>query len=176
MRKLALTLFLALLLPAAGHAATQGAKLILQHVPQAEKVGEGRMTYLWWDVYDAALYASNGKITDKGGLALSLSYLRPLKGADIARTSRDEMARLLGGAVDQPTLQAWYKQMLNIFPNVKAGDNITGIRTPKQVTIFLLNGRELGRINDKQFTAGFFDIWLDPRTRAPELRAQLLAE
>ena len=34
--------------------------------------------------------------------------------------------------------------------------------------------RKLGQIDDESFADAFFGIWLDPATRAPDLRARLL--
>ena len=46
-------------------------------VPNAQKVGEGRLTYLFWDVYDATLYAPAGAWDNDKPFALQLSYCIP---------------------------------------------------------------------------------------------------
>ena len=52
--------------------------LLNQHIPQPEKVGEGSLTYLFWHVYDATLYASEGQWQPEEPHALSLTYQRSL--------------------------------------------------------------------------------------------------
>jgi hypothetical protein len=39
---------------------------------------------------------------------------------------------------------------------------------------FFLNGRLIGETTDAAFSEAFFKIWLDPKTRRPELRSALL--
>ena len=50
-----------------------------EYVPEAQLVGEARMTYLFWKVYDARLYAPEGKWQPTQPFALELKYLRKLK-------------------------------------------------------------------------------------------------
>jgi hypothetical protein len=66
--------------------------------------------------------------------------------------------------------------MRALFPDVAAGDTLTGVHLPERGARFFHNGRLLGEIRDPQFSRAFFAIWLDPRTREPSLRAALLGE
>lgn len=142
------------------------------NVPQAQPVGEGRLTWMFWDVYDVTLYAPQGQFEASQPFALSLTYLRDIEGRDIADTSAEEMRRL--GMKDEVKLATWHSQMRQIFPNVSEGKNITGVYKPNGVSIFYANGVETGRINDPEFGRYFFDIWLSAATQKPTLRAQLL--
>ena len=63
--------------------------------------------------------------------------------------------------------------MSQIFPDVKPGDQITGVYKPGGA-VFLYNNRQVGEIRDPEFARFFFAIWLDPRTSAPGLRQSLL--
>lgn len=145
---------------------------ISAYIPGAKTVGQGRMTFLMWDVYDATLYAQHGTWREGEPLALTLSYLRDLDGEAIARRSIEEMRKQ--GFSDEIRLAAWFGEMKRIFPDVTAGVALTGVLTPKGVTIFFRDGAEIGRIVDPDFGRAFFNIWLSQRTSAPELRAQLL--
>jgi len=42
--------------------------------------------------------------------------------------------------------------------------------------MFYNQHRLLGAIDDPVFARAFFSIWLDPRTREPQLRARLLGQ
>ena len=66
-------------------------KRITSYVPSAQKVGEGRLTYLFWDVYDATLYAPEGSWKEGKPFALKLSYLRAIEGKQIADRSAEEI-------------------------------------------------------------------------------------
>jgi hypothetical protein len=145
---------------------------ITTQVPDAQPVGEGRLTFMFWDVYDATLFAPQGEFEEKQPFALSLTYLRELKGNKIADRSAEEIRKL--GFSDEVRLATWHSQMRNIFPDVSEGVRLTGLYNAKGESIFYKNGVEVGRIKDPEFSRYFFDIWLDQKTSQPELRAALL--
>lgn len=147
---------------------------ISSYIPSAKTVGQGRMTFLMWDVYDATLYAQDGTWREGEPLALTLNYLRNLNGTDIARRSIEEMRGQ--GFRDEIKLAAWFGQMQKIFPDVTAGVSLTGVMAADGTTVFFRDDVEIGRINDPDFGRAFFNIWLSQRTSAPELRAQLLGQ
>jgi hypothetical protein len=66
--------------------------------------------------------------------------------------------------------------MRALFPDVKAGDRITGVHLPGTGAQFWSNGRRLGEIRDSTFAKLFFGIWLAPQTSEPQLRQALLAK
>ncbi len=143
-----------------------------KQVPNAQKVGEARLTYMLWNVYDASLYAPKGKWNAQKTYALSLDYLRKLNGKAIAERSVEEMRKQ--GYKNEIKLAAWFSQMKNIFPNVKNKTNITGVYYPNSKTIFYKNGKKIGEVNDDEFGKRFFGIWLNKETSEPALRKQLL--
>ena len=145
---------------------------IRTYVPSAKKVGEGRLTYLFWDVYDATLYAPKGSWQEGKPFALQLSYLREIEGKKIADRSVEEMRNQ--GIKDEVKLATWHAQMRNIFPDVDEGVRLTGVYTEKGEAVFYKGDREVGRINDPEFSKAFFDIWLNEKTSAPDLRRKLL--
>ena len=104
-------------------------------VPSASLVGEGRMKFLGFNVFDAQLYAPNGVYSSSNPFALRLTYLRNFKGKAIAEKSAEEMAKQ---GVSKAQLDGWTKQMAAIFPNVSSGQSITGVRTtPSGSSVFL---------------------------------------
>ena len=72
-----------------------------------QKVGDYSFSYLFWDVYDIALYKK-----DKD-LALSLEYKRVLKGEDISQRSIEEIQQL--GFKDKRYLQKWRHRWIKFF-------------------------------------------------------------
>lgn len=143
-------------------------------VPNAEMVGEGRLRVFMLDVYDAQLYAPKGDLNNEEPLALRLSYLRDIPGKKIADRSLDEMRDQDRWSAEQ--LEAWHEKMLNVFPDVKKGDELTGVLTKNNQTVFLMGGQEIARIEDSNFGTAFFNIWLSEKTGAPTLRKKLLGQ
>ncbi|WP_428523776.1 chalcone isomerase family protein [Roseibium sp.] len=140
-------------------------------VPSASLVGEGRMKFLGFNVFDAELFAPNGVYSSTNPFALRLTYLRNFKGKAIAEKSAEEMAKQ---GVSKAQLDGWTKQMTAIFPNVSSGQSVTGVRTASGSSRFYFGNKEIGTIADPAFTRHFFDIWLGNKTQNPRLRAKLV--
>ena len=137
-------------------------------------VGEARMRVMFWNVYDARLFAPQGDWSAQKPFALSLTYLRKFRGDRIARRSIVEIRGQ--GFDDEQTLARWQTQLTAILPDVEAQDEIVGVADEQGHTRFFLDGEPIGDIPDPRFTRAFFAIWLDERTSEPELRAQLLGD
>jgi len=140
----------------------------------AELVGEGRLRIMVWDIYDARLWSKNGVYDVKLPFLLELSYLRPIKGHEIADKSAEEIRRQ--GLKDEIKIAAWHRQLRRIMPNVEKGVTLSGFANAEKHTVFFRDGVEIGRIEDPDFTKYFFDIWLGPQTSHPRLRAQLTGQ
>ncbi|HSQ73412.1 MAG TPA: chalcone isomerase family protein, partial [Rubrivivax sp.] len=76
--------------------------------------------------------------------------------------------------IDADTGANWLAEMTRIFPDVNAGDRITGFHRPGTGARFFVNGRLRGEVLDADFARLFFGIWLSPRTSEPALREALL--
>ena len=160
--------------PASAQANTAAASLANALQNQA-LVGSARLRVWGFDVYDARLFAGPGFETARFAeqpLALELSYLRNLKGADIAARSLDEMRNLEPIAPAQA--DAWLASLRGLFPDVKKGDRITGVHQPGRGAVFYLNDQRLGELADPRFSRLFFGIWLSPNTSQPAMRETLL--
>ncbi|MFN7570438.1 MAG: chalcone isomerase family protein [Betaproteobacteria bacterium] len=148
---------------------------VRKYVADARVAGQGRLTWLGFHVYDAALYAPAG-FTAAGSAAspfvLELTYARKLSGKSIAERSRDEIERLGYGTPEQRA--RWFAQMAALFPDVEKGKRLAGVNVPGGGARFYLDGRFLGTIDAPAFAQAFFAIWFDERTAAPQLRASLL--
>lgn len=149
-------------------------EIVVQQIPNASKVGEGRLSIVFWDVYDATLYAPYGKWNPEKPHALSIRYFREIDGAAIAERSIVEIRKQ--GFSDEKLLADWHKQMLGIFPNVSDGTELTALFTSQKTTDFYHNGKRIGSINAPLFSKHFFDIWLSEKTSEPELRKALLGQ
>jgi hypothetical protein len=139
---------------------------------EMQRVGAATLRWFGLRVYDAELRAPARPVTFSSPFALSLRYARALKGRAIAERSLKEITTLGFGSPAQRA--SWTAAMQALFPDVAEGDRLTGEHLPGRGARFFHNGRLLGEIDDPQFSHAFFSIWLDPRTREPALRAELL--
>ncbi len=153
---------------------SQAASVIDKYVPDAELVATARLRVLLFDIYDAHFYTVGGNPKVQAPFALKLSYLRNLDGEKIADRSAEEIRHQQ--RVDEVTLAGWHTQMRGIFPDVKKGDDITGIRKANAECVFYKNDTYIGQVNDPQFCQMFFDIWFGEKTTAPALRKKLLSK
>lgn len=135
-------------------------------------VGQGRLSVLFWDIYDIKLYTDSGRYDPDARVRLELNYLRPVKGHDIAEASIDQIADQ--GVTDEQVLTQWRTDLMALFPDVAVGDQLVGIHDPASGSTYYLNDNFLGTIADVQLSRRFFDIWLADTTSQPELRQQLL--
>lgn len=135
--------------------------------------GSGEMRWFGFAIYNARLWRSGEQWQSDAPYALELTYRRTISAQQLVSTSIDEISRL--GEKDERRLQQWQSALEKVFPAVREGDVIIGLHEPGRGARFFFNGAATGRLDDVRLAAAFFAIWLDPRTRAPELRQQLLA-
>lgn len=141
-------------------------------VPNAAVVGRGVLTYAFWDVYEATLYAPQGQFDTTKPFALSIKYFRALKGKKIADRSVQEMRQL--GFHDEVRLATWNTQMKKIFPDVYPDTILSAVYLPGKQTNFYQDKTFIGTIKGDDFGQLFFGIWLNEKTSEPQLRELLL--
>ena len=140
----------------------------------ARRQGQGRFRWFGLTIYDAELLTAQPLRDDQWPqqtFALRLTYARTLRGAEIAKSSLQEMEKL--GVVPAAQRDAWLQRMTALFPDVNPGDAITGVNLPNRGIRFWRTDRPLGTVDDPTFARAFFSIWLDPKTTAPDLRKSL---
>ena len=147
---------------------------LVADLPGARWRGTGVMRFFGLHIYDLRLWSPAPLVGDGASqpLALELVYARKLAGEKIASRSLDEMRRI--GPFGEVQGASWLSAMTQLFPDVQAGDRLTGVQSPDQAARFFFNGQRRGEVLDADFARLFFGIWLSPRTSEPKLRAQLL--
>jgi hypothetical protein len=164
--------------PAAASAASADAPTpahVRKYLADVRLAGTGRLTWFGFHVYDAALFVPPGFALANASaqpFVLELTYARRLDGKAIAEASRDEIERL-GFGTEAQRLR-WHERMLHLFPDVEKGRRLAGVNVPGRGARFYFDGQFVGSIDDADFARAFFAIWLDERTRAPQLRENLL--
>lgn len=131
-------------------------------------------------VYEAQLWAPpqfDGERFIQQPFALALHYKRSVEGKLIAEISLAEMRRLSQSMGVSMPANGWLEQMIHAFPNVRAGDCLTGIhqfQNGTSKTIFYFNDQLTQVIEGAAFAQLFFSIWLHKKTSDSHLRQQLL--
>jgi hypothetical protein len=139
---------------------------------QWQPLGQGEMRWLGFSLYQARLWVAGDRFVATEPFALALTYSRDIGRDRLVETTIAEMRRL--GWQDNGRLARWQEDLQRLFPEVRAGDSLIGVHLPGQGVRFFHGARLAGEIADTDFARAFFAIWLDPRTRAPELRERLL--
>lgn len=143
-------------------------------LPGAQIIGVGEFRVFGFGVYNARLWSATRPLAPDQPFALELIYQRSISRDDLVQASVDEIKRLSGASVSAEQLDRWRGQMQQSFVDVHAGTRITGVYVPEEGARFFVGQHQQHEVRDPQFAKAFFDIWLDPRTRNPELRQQLL--
>lgn len=139
--------------------------------PEATLVGSGSLK--WWGlkVYDASLYAPQGRYNPDTSYALSIQYRMDFNAADLARKSIEEISRIHG---EQTDVDRDYEILKSVFADVSEGDVLVGVHVPGQKADFYHNDRFTGQILDSDLADKFFSVWLSGQTSEPELRMALI--
>lgn len=161
-----LTLLLALPLAVAAEAATWR-----QAVAELKVSGSGRMTFFGLTIYDATLWTASGRWKAGELHALELVYARTISREQLVKSSIEEMQRT---GTSREQAEAWADDMRRVFADVRPGDRLVGVFHPERGAAFYSDRGLTGEINDPAFARAFAAIWLDPRTREPDLRRKLL--
>ena len=139
--------------------------------------GQKRFRWFAFLVYDIRLWLSPGATPQalyNAPFALELDYARSLKGEAIAQRSIEEMSNL--DAISPSEQADWLALMTRAFPDVAAGDRLTGVWRPDGTVQFFFNGKETASVQDARFGRLFFGIWLSEKTSEPTMRAALLGQ
>ena len=148
---------------------------VASELPASRLQGAGRLTWFSLSVYDARLWAGerfSAAQFEREPLALEIQYARALEGKQIAERSLAEMQRF--GTTSEADAARWLASMTQLFPDVAAGDRITGVHRPGEAARFYFNGKLRGEVREADFARRFFGIWLSPQTSEPKLRLALL--
>jgi len=145
------------------------------------EVGSGEMRWFGMEIYDARLLNSGAPfigVNDAAPLALEITYRKNISGERLVRTTEREWERLAEElALPEPArVKNWLAEMNQIWPDVAPGDFIIALVASDGQTHFHGTKGHLGTVSDPEFGPAFLSIWLHPKTRAADLRAQLLGE
>ncbi|MEZ5824070.1 MAG: hypothetical protein R3C97_04825 [Geminicoccaceae bacterium] len=141
-------------------------------LPGAGLVGHGRFTYLFWDVYDATLFAPGGLYDPNAPHLLALTYLRDLDGDEIVERSFEEMRRQ--GPIQPADEKIWRDRLDAAIDDVSEGVTLACLREKDGTSRFFRDAIETVEVSDPELTRRFLGIWLADTTSAPDLRRELV--
>ena len=174
MRNLLLALFLLSLFSfSQAHAESKPQELnpvIKAHHPY----GKAALKRLIFYAYDAQLWTDAAHWSYQSPFALSLIYHMSFSSKELVDKSVEEMDGL--HKISKKQKQIYISYLQKAFRNVKDGDHITAIYTPKTSIAFYYNGALTASIASPTFARAFLDIWLSEKTSEPHLRKKLLGE
>lgn len=137
-----------------------------------QMVGEARLEFMIWPIYDSRLYSIDGNYQEgQLPLRLEIQYLRDVDAEDLVAHTQSEWQRqgLAHGGEQQ-----WLETLSRLLPDVRENDVLALVIDEQGGSAFLINGEPLGQIDDPHFGQQFLGIWLSPDTSRPELRQSLL--
>ncbi len=143
-------------------------------VEAAKLVGEGDFSVLGFRLYRAQMWSERVPVDYDARFALHIVYARGITRERLADTGISEIKRLAGAPIPADTLERWRANMLRAFVDVGPGDQLSAVFLPDKGVRFYAGERMTDEVDDLAFARAFFSIWLDPSTRAPTLRKQLL--
>ena len=144
-----------------------------------QKRGEGTATYLWFRVYDAALYApkpieQSQALDANTARALVLHYRQTISAEDIRKASNQVLARQQSQAALaalKPALDALESSMQGVRP----GDQYTLIWQPPRL-ILRFNQKTVFSRDDSALAKAYFGIWLGTAPLSDSLKTELLSQ
>ena len=135
--------------------------------------GHGRFSWSVFRIYNAALWVRQS-FSWQDAFILDLAYLRNVSTSQIVDASIQEMHRLR--QIETLKLTQWRDELYGFVPNVGLGDRLLGLFEPGIGVTFFSQDEILGQIRDVVFVDAFAAVWLDPSTKAPQLRSALLGD
>lgn len=164
-------LLLALAVQALSLAGAADVPVWRQAVPDLKVNGTGRMTFFGLTIYDATLWTRSGSWKAGEPYALELLYARSVTRDQLVDTSVEEMQRT---GTPRERAESWADDMRRVFVDVRPGDRLIGVFYPERGAVFYSARGLIGEVRDPEFARAFAAIWLDARTRDPDLRRRLL--
>ena len=143
-------------------------------VQSATLVGEGDFSVVGFKLYRAQMWSERVPIDYDERFALHIIYARGIKRERFVDAGISEIKRLASAPIPADTLERWRADMMQAFVDVGPGDQLSAVYLPDKGVRFYAGDRMTGEFDDPTFARAFFGIWLDPSTRAPTLRRQLL--
>ncbi|MDB6141640.1 MAG: hypothetical protein JWP80_684 [Pseudomonas sp.] len=146
--------------------------------PVLERKGQGVLTYLWADVYAAALFNEPTISPEKAfeqqrAQCLELYYFRDIDRADVIKAANATLERQQSKAT-LARLQQELDQLHASFRDIQRGDRYLLSFQPQQGMSLERNGQVIFSSADPELARVYFSLWLAPDGLSKALRETLL--
>ena len=133
------------------------------------------LTYLWADVYAAALYApadlgAKQAWDQQKALRLVLYYFREIDRDDVIKAANTTLERQQASAQLKPKLD----QLHTSFRNIRRGDRYALDFHPGRGLNLAINDQVVFSSRNDELARAYLGIWLAPKGLSDELRGKLL--
>ncbi|MCS3513289.1 chalcone isomerase family protein [Pseudomonas grimontii] len=133
------------------------------------------LTYLWADVYAAALYApadlgAKQAWDQQKALRLVLYYFRDIDRSDVIKAANTTLERQQASARLKPELD----QLHTSFRNIRSGDRYALDFHPGRGLNLEINDQVVFSSRNDALARAYLGIWLAPKGLSDELRGKLL--
>ena len=137
-------------------------------------VGEARLKFLFWQVYDSTLFSNSGTYQElEPNLALKISYRRKISAEQLIRRTREEWQKM---SLLSSQTEEWLLSLEAILPDVDKGDLVILKVDEELASNFYFNGSFIGRLRSPAFTQAFLNTWLSEKGSYPELQRELTGQ
>jgi hypothetical protein len=136
-------------------------------------VGKAQFSVLFWDIYASRLYTLSGKYEGvKPSVLFEITYQKDITRKDLVERTIEQWQHL---GVKESDYQRFVLPLRTLWPDITKGDKLA-LQVGVNKSVFYMNDKYLGQIEDKWFAGLFLDIWLSPKTSQPKLRLHLLGD
>jgi hypothetical protein len=173
MHRLLAAILLAAVVPVSAGLAHAGPREIASALPQARQVGAAEFRWLFWSLFDAALWSSDGRFSWERPFALSLTYRTGFTAAELTDSTMEEMTRLSGWPAAD--LAGFRAEVAACMADVGDGDRFTAAGPSADSVVLFLNGEQRCRLDRPGLRRAYFSIWLDENSRFPAKTRALIS-
>jgi hypothetical protein len=136
-----------------------------------QHAGSGSVGFLFWQFFDADLWATNGRFSWDQPLALSLTYRTDFSARELTDSTIEEMARINGWPKDR--LSGFRSEIAPCMSDVSDGDRFTAASPAPDRIVLFLNGDERCDLSMPGLRRAYLNIWLSENSRFPDQSRRL---
>lgn len=146
--------------------------------PVLERKSQGVLTYLWADVYAAALFnepsiSPQQAFTEQRAQCLELYYFRNIDRTDVIKAANVTLARQQNKAT-LTRLQPELDQLHDSFQNIQRGDRYALFYHPQRGLSLERNGKVIFSSANPELARVYLGLWLAPNGLSQSLRKALM--
>ncbi len=136
-----------------------------------EHAGSGSVGFLFWQFFDADLWATGGRFSWEKPSALSLTYRTEFSARELTESTIEEMARINGWPEER--LTAFRADIAPCMSDVSDGDRFTAASPSPDRIVLYLNGSERCDLSMPGLRRAYLNIWLSQNSRFPDQSRKL---